>query len=175
MNKKRGFTLVETMMVVAVTAMVFTGVTALTINIIRSFNWTNTRVDADLSATQALQRLTRDLQTAKQITVLSATSLRIAYPQVNADGTYNKAALDSVNTVDFYRSDSNGTANLTGSYLYRKPATGAGRIVCKNLSEITFSSTNPAMVDITVRTQRTNGTATANSNMVHRAIFLRNY
>jgi prepilin-type N-terminal cleavage/methylation domain-containing protein len=175
MKRKRGFSLVETMMVVAVMALVLTGATGLTVNMIRGYKNTLTQCDADQSASAGLQHLSRDLQEAKQVTVLSPTSIRVYYPQLNADGTYNTAILDTVNTIDFYRATTAGVASTTGTALFRKPANGSGRAICKNITSLEFTSTSPSSVDITLHTEKVAGTAIGRCDMIHRAIFLRNY
>lgn len=175
MKRKRGFSLLESVLASSVLGLVLAGAAGLTVNVIRSFNWTSAQMDADQNASKAVQLVMRDLEPAKQVTVLSPTSIRVYYPVVNADGTYNRANLDSVNTVDYYRSDANGNANANGAYLYRKPALSSGRVVCKYVSELQFGSSNPASLDITLGTLRQGGGgATTRCDMEQRAIFLRN-
>src|SRR5688572_17861589 len=134
MKKRRGFSLVETMMVVAVLSLVMTGATSITINMIKGYGNTMTQMDADQTASTALQIMSRDLQEAKQVTVLSATSIRVFYPVVQADGSYLKTTLDTVNYVDLYRATTAGVASATGTVVYRKPATSAGRAICKQIT-----------------------------------------
>lgn len=175
MKRKRGFSLLESVLASVVLGLVLAGAAGLSVNVIRSFNWTSSQLDADQNASKAVQRVMRDLEPAKQVTVLSPTSIRVYYPTVNADGTYNRQNLDSVNTVDYYRSDANGNANTNGGYLYRKPALSSGRVVCKYVTELTFASNGPASLDITLSTRRTGqGAADTKCEMEHRAIFLRN-
>lgn len=173
--KNKGFSLLETMMAATVLGLVVAGSAGLTVNVIKSFYWTSTQLDADLSAGMAVQRISRDLQAAKQITLNTPTCVVVSYPVKNADGTYTRTALDTTNTIQYYRGLSNGNESATGAYLWRKPAGQSGKAICEDLTYLEFESSNPASLDITVKTSRKKGSATTKSDMVHRAIFLRNY
>lgn len=163
------------MMVVGVLALVLTGATGITVNMIRGFKHTSTQMDADQSASLALQNINRDLQEAKQVTVLSQTSMRVYYPAINADGSYNRNVLDTVNYVDFYRANANGSQNVNGKYLWRKPAGSSGRALSKDVVDLLMESTSPSSVDVTLKTERKSGGVTGRCEMVNRTIFLRNY
>ena len=175
MKKRRGFTLIEVMISLSVLTMVLTGSAMLTISAGRSFDLTQAQLDTSLNAAQGVQHLMLGLEEAKQVTVLSATSLRIFFPQVDANGNYIRSALDSVNTIDYFRGTTAGAASTTGNCLVRQPAGGSARVVCRGVTNVGFSSTNPSSVDITLDTQRSTYISSAQCNMVHRAIFLRNY
>ncbi|MFY9235471.1 MAG: prepilin-type N-terminal cleavage/methylation domain-containing protein [Fimbriimonadaceae bacterium] len=173
--KKRGFSLLETMLAVTVLGFVLAGSAGLIVNVIRSFNWTTSAIDADQSASMAMQKITRDLQPAKQVVVQSPTSLLIYYPFKNADGTYTKTILDTTNTVQYYRGNANGVANPTGAYILRKPALSAYSEVTSGVTNLQFTSPNPANVTITLGTNRKGGTSNVTCDLVQRAVFLRNY
>ncbi len=173
--KRRGFTLVEMTVVTVIMAMIIVGTATLFSGTIRSFTHTRNQYDSDMSASIALQIVNRDLQEAKQVAILSSTRIRVFYPKLEADGTYNRTVLDDVNTVDFYRGDEDGTANVSGKCLVRKPAVGELRPICEDVIFLEFISISPSSVDISLRTERKTDTVVMQTNMIHRAIFLRNY
>lgn len=173
--KQRGFTLVEMTVVTAIMAMIIAATASLFSNSIRSFTRTTNQFDSDMSASTALQIVNRDLQEAKQVQILSPTRIRVFYPVLEANGTYNRMSLDTVNTVDFYRGDLDGDENDAGDCLVRMPAVGAGRPICKDVIDLEFRSISPSSVDVTLRTERRTDTVVGHTEMIHRAIFLRNY
>ena len=175
MKRRRGFSLIEVMMTTAILGMVIAGATSLTINMIKSFNWTSAQLDSDQSASLALQNISRDLQEAKQITLMSSTYVRVFYPQVAGDGSYVQNILDTVNYVDFYRGTTGGVASPTGTALLRKPATGPARVICRNVTNLVFTNTTPSSLQVTLRTQNSKGAANTSCQMVQRSIFMRNY
>lgn len=160
-------TLIMSMMIAAM-ASLFSGT-------IKSFTHTNNQFDADMSASIALQIVNRDLQEAKQVAILSSTSIRVYYPLLEANGTYNRTVLDTANYVDFYRGKENGDASTTGGYLIRKEANGNWREICSNVELLEFMSISPSSVDISLSTETKTSDTARECNMIHRAIFLRNY
>lgn len=175
MQQRPGFTLIEMTMTLSIVVLVVTGATMLTTNAARSFDHSSAQLDADQNASAAVQHMMLDLEEAKQVSVLSSTSLRVFFPQVAADGTYIRSALDTVNTIDYYRGWANGTADAAGDSLLRRPAGGTARVVCAGVISVQFSSTNPSSVDIRLQDQRSCVLQPAQRDMIHRAIFLRNY
>ena len=173
--KQRGFTLVEMTTVVTIMAMLIAGSTALLSSTIRSFTHTTNQYDADMNASIALQIVNRDLQEAKQVAVLSPTSTRVYYPRLEADGTYNRTVLDTVNYVNFYRGNKDGTMNEGGHYLVRMQANGSFRTICDDVVSLEFRTLSPSSVDVTLITEKRTDTVVRRCSMIHRAIFLRNY
>src|SRR5947209_13659594 len=125
MKKRRGFSLLEVMISLSILTMVLTGSAMLTVGAGRSFDLTQAQLDTSQNASQGVQHMMLDLEEAKQVTVLSTTSLRVYFPQVDANGNYIRSALDSVNTVDYFRGNSDGSASTSGTCLVRQPAGGS--------------------------------------------------
>ncbi len=175
MNKQSGFSLVETLLTVTVITFVITASAQLTMNVGRSYERTSLQLDVDQSASRAVQWMTRDLQEAKQVVILSPTHLRVFYPQLEADGTYNRALLNAASPLDYYRGDANANPDPNGNTLVRSPTGEPPRIVSRGVIDVEFVSSNPSSVDITVRVNQSNHVRTASCEMIHRAIFLRNY
>ncbi len=175
MKTRSGFTLVEVMISFSILTLVLTVAAMLTISAGHSFDLTGAQLDASQSASIGVQDMNQDLREAKQVTILSPTSLRVFYPQIAADGTYVHDALDTVDTITYFRGWSNGTADPAGDSLLRQRAGQTAQVVCKGVTTVRFTSTNPSSVDITLDTQRYTEISSAQCNMVHRAIFLRNY
>jgi type II secretory pathway pseudopilin PulG len=175
MKARAGFTHIEAMISLAILSFVITGAAMMSTSAGRSFDRTAAQLDADRGASGSVQRMMLDLEEAKQVTVVSTTFLRVFFPQVAADGTYIRSALDNVNYIEYYRGTSAGTANTTGDCLVRKPAGGTARVITSGVANVQFASTNPSSVDITLQTLRPSFVGNARCDMLHRAIFLRNY
>jgi len=175
MVKKRGFTVLEIMLIVAVVSIVVLGATGLMGSLSRSYEKTSSQLDADMSVASAIQRLSRDLQEAKQVDVLSKFKIRIYFPKVNDDGTYDRSIIDLDNPIYYYRGNQSGEEDSSGSFLIKKINSNAQRIICTDLVDLKFESTNPSMVNVSIKTVRKNIYGQVQSEMVHRAIFLRNY
>lgn len=175
--KRRGFSLVETIIYAGFLALIGIGTVTLIGTNNRMYMGTTNQMGADQSASIAIAHMSRDLQEAKQFVINSPTSLTVYYPQKLADGTYNRMVTDNVNTVSFYRSNANFTPNSNGSYLVRSPAGGTRRIICKLVTGLTFASISASSVDVSLETRcDTSSPGTPRScYMMHRAIFLRNY
>lgn len=165
----------EVMIAASVLGLIFAATAGIYSTTIKSFTYTNNQYDADMGASLALQLLNRNLQEAKQVTIVSPTRIRINYLQKDADGIYIRNAVDEVNYVEFYRGNANLTANASGTYLIRKPNVGQTRTICKNVAALEFRSFTPSSVDVTLRTEYGSSGSKRNCEMIHRAIFLRNY
>lgn len=175
MRRKRAFTLLEILIAVSVMSFVLIGVTQMTINLTRGFERTSAQLDVDQTAGLAILRMTRDLQEAKEVVIVSPTSLRVYYPQLTAEGTYNRQMRDEINTVDYYRGDPNGLPNPNGTALIKVVGSQAPDVVCEGVTELRFTSSNPSSVDVTIHVDRQSVGRRVETQMIHRAIFLRNY
>jgi hypothetical protein len=176
MKKQRGSTMMETLMVAFLMGIVFTGAMNLIVGLGRSYDRTNTQLLADQGAARGIQSISQDLQEAKVVTVLSSTWIRIYFPIVTADGSYNRKVTDTTNFVEFYRGDKNGTRNASGNCLVRAPAAGGTRaVLTEGLYSLDFDNTNPSLVDIDLRVRKTLTGKTYECTMNHRAILMRNY
>lgn len=175
MKRKRGFTVLEVMLIVAVVSMIVIGATGLMGTLSRSYEKTSSQLDVDMSVATTIQRLARDLQEAKQVEVISKSKIRIYFPKVNEDGTYDRSVIDGDNPIYYYRGTDSGAEDGYGDYLIKKTANGKWQVVCTGLTDLSFTSTNPSMVDVSIKTIRKSIYGTVECEMVHRAIFLRNY
>jgi prepilin-type N-terminal cleavage/methylation domain-containing protein len=175
MKKKRGFSLTEVLIAATIMGFIFAAVAGLYSTTIKSFAFTNNQYDADMGASLALQNLNRELQEAKQVTIVSPTRIRIKYLQKDINGVYIRNAVDEVNYVDVFRGNANLTANASGSCLIHSPATGQARVIARNVTALEFRSFTSSSVDVTLRTEYGKTGSKRNCQMVHRAIFLRNY
>lgn len=175
MKTRSGFTLVEVLISLSILTLVLSVAASLTVTAGRSFDLTGAQLSASQNASIGVQNMNQDLREAMQVTIASTTDMLVYYPQVAADGTYIHGALDSTDYVEYYRGWSNGTANAGGDSLLRKRAGGTAQVICSGVTNVQFSSSNPSSVDITLDTQHYTEVSSATCNMVHRAIFLRNY
>jgi prepilin-type N-terminal cleavage/methylation domain-containing protein len=175
MKTRRGFTLVEMTTVMMIMTMLVVGSAALLSTTIRSFTHTSNQFDADMSATISLQIVNRDLQEAKQVAILTDSKVRVYYPKLEADGTYNRTILDTATYIDFFRGKENGSEDPNGKCLVRRQANGEFRVICDDVIDLEFRTLSPSSVDITLKTEEKTDTVVRRCEMVHRAIFLRNY
>lgn len=175
MKRRRGFSLTEVLIAASIFGIILAATAAMFSTTIKSFTYTNNQYDADMGASLALQLLNRNLQEAKQVEILSPTRIRINYLQKDANGLYIRNAVDDVNYVEFYRGNPNLTANTSGTCLIRKPGVGQARVICKNVTTLEFRSFTPSSVDVTLRTEYGATGSKRNCQMIHRAIFLRNF
>ncbi len=173
--KRRGMSLVELLMVTLLMGAVFTGMMNLIVGLGRSYDRTNTQLLADQGAARGIQSIAQDLQEAKVVTVLSPTWIRIYFPIVTTDGSYNRKITDTVNFVEFFRGNKNGTRNDAGSCLVRAPAVGGTRaVLTEGLYSLDFDNTNPSLVDVDLRVRKTLASKNYECTMNHRAILMRN-
>jgi hypothetical protein len=183
---KKGQFLVEMMISLGLVGLILTVATALMTSASRSMDRTSAQVDVDIWAAVGMQRMMDDLREAKRVQVVSPVDMLIYYP-VKANGQYNRMQEDTVNTIEYYRSDEDGTASTSGSALWRKPAGETGAPVLRRpltsidsdarprVVTLSFSSSSPRSVAITLQLSRGSAAGTATCNLTHRAVFLRNY
>ena len=173
--KRQGFTLIETLIGVGMFILVGLGCTYVIAGNIRSFETTTNQINSDQSASTALGIMSRDLQEAKQFTINSPTSLTVYYPVKNPDGTYDRNLVDSANPVTFYRGNPDMSANDNGTCLIKDPTVGPSRAISKCVSSLNFQSISASSVDVTLVTSNTLYSLPRSCQLIHRAIFLRNY
>jgi prepilin-type N-terminal cleavage/methylation domain-containing protein len=170
-RRSRAFSLIEVVLAATILSMIAVAAAQLLTVGIASFNRTDSQSDATNDVSVALQYLTRDLQEAKEITLVSPYYIRIYYPLKSA-GSYDRMTLDAVNYVEFYRSDYSYSPKASGPFFVRKRANEAGQRICFNVSGIAFKVPSPGSIDVSVSVTTSDGST---CNMLHRAIFMRNY
>src|SRR5262245_6945954 len=183
---KKGHLLVEMSITLGLVGMIIMASTALMSSASRSMDRTSAQVDVDSWGTIGIQRMMEDLREAKRVQIVSPTDLIIYYP-VKVNGQYDRTEEDTVNTIEYYRSNDSGTASTTGNALWRRPAGQTGAAVMRRPTSssnpdsrprvvaLAFTSNNPSSVDITLQVSRGSAAGTATCNLTHRAIFLRNF
>lgn len=171
--KRRGGTLVETTFVAMFAAIIVTGAMLMTVGVGKSYNRTTAQHTVDQGASQAIQRITRDLQEAKQFQILTTSRIRILFP-VSTGDSYNRQVTDTVNFIEYYRGDEDGTVNANGDCIIRSVA-GATRVIAEGVAELEFSSESPSSVIVDTRFDTTVNEHTFSCSMTHRAILMRNY
>lgn len=171
MNRRRGFTLTEVMIASLVLGLVASGTVALMAGAVRGYNRTSARSDISLDVSQSLQHLARDLQQAKDVTVVQTYHLKIFFPLKNADGSFTRSVTDTVNTVEYFRANAAGTASSTGTFMVKRVGTGTPRRLCSGVTRLEFESDSAGSVNVSMAATGTSG---ASFQMIHRAIFMRN-
>lgn len=175
MKTRSGFTLIEVLVSLSILTVVLSAAASLTVTAGRSFDLTGAQLNASQNASIGVQNMNQDLREAMQVTISSATDMLVYYPQVASDGTYIHGALDSTDYIEYYRGRSDGTADAAGDKLLRKRSGRTAQVICSGVTNVQFTSSNPSSVDITLDTQHYTEVSSAQCDMVHRAIFLRNY
>ena len=173
-NRRTAFTLVELLVTLSIIAFMSIMASYLIINSMRSYGRTNVSFEADRRAAVGLQILNRDLEEAKDVTVLTPYHIRVFYPKKLANGSYDRTRLDTVNYVEFYRGTTTGP-NSAKSTLIRKPVSGHSKVICKNVDQLTYEKVGPTSLQITLVTKEQQGQDYARCLMVHRAVYFRNY
>lgn len=171
MRRRRGFTLTEVMIASLVLGLVAAGTVALMAGAVRGYNRTTARSDISLDVAQTLQYLARDLQEAKDVTLVQTYHLKVFFPVKNADGSYTRSTTDTVNTVEYYRANASGTSSSTGTFVVKKVGTGSPRRLCSGVTRLEFESDSAGSVNVSLAATGASG---ASYQMIHRAIFMRN-
>lgn len=175
MKKRRGFSLIEVMMMITFMTIVLTGATMMTINTGKSFNRSTNQLQVDQHAMRGIQWISQDMQEAKSFQILATYWIKLYYPVQAVDGTYNRKITDTVNTIEYYRGTANGTRDANGKFLIRSKAGGTTRDVITDIYALNFESDSPSSVTVDVQTRLTVSGKTYNAAMNHRAILMRNY
>lgn len=174
-ERRRGFTIIE--LLFATVASVLALGSMLAIFIIGSRTWNNTMIQSrvDQDASYALNRIISDVREAKSFQVLSY-GLRVYYPQINDDGTYDKYKQDDSNYVEIYRGDGIGNAMYFGSYLWRAVRGVPDTILARNVStfQIISNGTGQSMT-VTLGTSKEAFHQICQANLTQRVIWLRNF
>ncbi len=173
--KQRAFSLVEVLLATGIMGLIIAGSISVSSMAASGLVRTSNQHDADMSASYALMKLSRELQEATSVEVISATRIRVRYLQKDVAGDYIRNAIDNVNTVDFYRGNADLTPDSSGNCLVYAPVSETGRVICRYVTALTFTSLTSSSIDVTLRTEFGGSTSKRQCDMVHRAIFLRNY
>ncbi len=171
MRRFRGFTLLEVMLASAAMIGVGAAVCSLMAAAGRSYRRSTARGEVAIQVSQSLQWVARDLQQAKDVVVVAPHHLRILYPARNADGTFNRSQTDTVNTIEYFRATSAGAVSATGSFLLRREGAAGGRRLCRNVTNLSFTSDGNGSVTASASASSPYGTSFA---MTQRAMFMRN-
>lgn len=182
-KRKRGFTLVEVMTVAGVLGMLSIIVCTVWIGSLAAYDDVTTQTYTNTDAATAIQRMVTDVREAKNVQSLDGgTHLRIFYAIQDSDGNYDRHTQDPVHIVEYYRSNSGGTVNGAGNWLWRYEVTAAGqskRVIARDITYTYFSMDldSPLAVEITVDAKNTVALKHRDrvANMTQRVVYMRNY
>lgn len=172
-TRRRGFTLLETMVASGIFSMIFLGGYTMLSTASMSLDRNTAQSDADITAVLAMQQIIADLREAKSFQIQTpgpstGSRLVITYPMVDADGTYDRFTPDPDpdNQVTYYVSNrglwrlkpsEDADARLVRAGVNDEfgagedpedPATWTNESGIENL---TFTSSSPLSVKITIR------------------------
>lgn len=175
MKLRRGINLIEILVTVSLMALIMTGAAMMTVSTGKSFQRSTAQLQVDQNASRGVQWISQDMQEAKLFEVKSSSWIRVYFPVVGGDGTYNRKITDTVNTLDYYRGRKDGTRDATGTYLIRAKVGQATRPVISDLNVLNFESDSPSSVNVDVQVRSSVGGKYYTCAMNHRAILMRNY
>ena len=135
---------------------------------------TSVQSTADQGAAKAMQRITLEVREAKRVQIVASHQFRVYYPVVVGTNRYDRFQEDTNNYVEFVQGDSRGVASTSGTYLWRKTASGDARIITKDLYDLAVSSTSPHSVIVTVHVRRQSGSRYGDTRLTNRVLYLRN-
>lgn len=173
-RSRRGFTLAELSVASSLTIVLVAGMALLLSSAGRIQLRTQLRIDSSQTAAVAMGNVVLDLREASGVVIPAAHQLRILYPDVDAAGHYDRFRTDTTRYVLYERADEAGTASPSGTCLWRKDQTGAGRILCRYITAFSAAAITTSEVRVSVRVARVNGADTSVTNLSQRVVFLRN-
>ena len=173
-TNRRGFTFVEVLVAFSGTLLVLAGTTSLISTAGTLFSRTRLQSGTDQEGALALGSVLADTREAKEVQLVSGSQFRIYYPEVNAEGRYDRFTVDRSRYVEYARTDASGTPNATGRYLWRKTNTEVGRSLSAHLDQLTVTSDSPRSLAITLGMRDTDGTNDGVTNLNQRVLYLRN-
>lgn len=172
--KRRGYTLVEMIFVTIIVGMVVLGVTSFLVSTAMSFGQISNQYYSNVSLSTAVQYLNRDIQQAKRVNYVSPTHIIIQYPIREADGTYNRKTLDTVNTVEYFRANPDGNKDSLGTVLFRQVSGESARVVCRDVFTLLFSNHSPTSVTVSLCVKRKSFVSDKEAEVADQVMFMRN-
>ncbi|MHB9035194.1 MAG: PulJ/GspJ family protein [Armatimonadota bacterium] len=173
---RRGFTLLEVLLVSGIMAFMLASVAAMSISTMRCYDSATTRTFTDTDAATAMQMIVSDVREAKSVNIIGGgTRLRIVFPK-KADGQeyYNRYEADTAHQIDYYISDSTGTPGHNGTWLWRGKDNGR-RAMMRDVDSLIFETDTSRSVKITVVAQQHTSTGIKRTELTQRVVYLRNY
>lgn len=175
MKRKRGIGLIELTMMLSFVLACVLAATSMTVGVGKSWERTSTQLKVDQTASKGIQWITEDMQEAKSFQILSSSWIRVYYPVVDANGNFNRKVTDTVNYVEYYRGNSNGSRSDSGTCLVRWKVGSNARAVCKDVILVNFESESPSALSVDLQVRTSFGGDYFTCAMNHRAILMRNY
>jgi prepilin-type N-terminal cleavage/methylation domain-containing protein len=119
LSRKKGFTLVETMIAVTVMSMVMGVVSAIYFSSLQVWRRCSSQAQADPPAHLAISRLAKELKNAYVVDEHQEHSITFTLPLTGEDGI-NVLPLQAGKRISYYVSDTTGVVGNTGTILWRK-------------------------------------------------------
>ena len=130
--RSRGYTLLEAVIAVSMVAMASITLMGVWIASMWSYDRTANQTMTDTDAVLAMGNMIQDVREAKSLARPASYRMVLTFPVKNGDGTYNRVVPDLANPVEYCQATANGTPSATGRHLWRKPTTGASRIIARD-------------------------------------------
>jgi len=178
LKSRKGVTLMEVLLVAGLMGFVFTGAAAVMTSSFRCFENTSAQTFTDTDAVIAMQLIVTDIREACGCTLQdSGTRLTVVFPTRTADGYYDRTQPDTANPTDYYRSDSSGVIGREGTWLWRKKASGASKVLRKDVSGLLFEQPDGIKREVTITITTRNNTASGHkaTELKQRVVYMRNY
>lgn len=165
-HNRRGMTMIEMTVAMAITALMVTCTMAMLLQTVRRCETELTQGSTDTDAVLAMQTMVSDIREAKTVTILapgpaSGAQLLVVKPtKVSATqgSYYDRSASDTTHPINFYLSDATHTVGRAGTYLWRSEVKDTGtvyRCIRKDMDPqgLVFETDVPKSVQITIRTK----------------------
>lgn len=195
-HNRRGTTLLEVIVVMAITTLMLTCTMAMLLHTARRCETEMAQGSTDTDAVLAMQMMVSDVREAKIVTPLAGgTQLLVIKPMRALQGYYDRSAADTNHPINYYLSDATGASGRGGTYLWRSEVTSNGtvrRCIRKDVDPngLLFETDVPKSIQITVKVKtavshgasglhRQNGknldTDGVYTQLTDRVVYLRNY
>lgn len=188
-NNRRGFTVLEVLAAMAVTALLLAGVAAMMRTTLEKCDTDMAQVVTDTNAVIAMSQMVNEIREAKAITLLdpgpsSGSRLCVTMPVMTADAEghqyYDRNKADLANQISYYLSDKSGAIGKSGTFLWRSQ-NGTLRCVRRDVSSLVFQEDSDLnnqidnAIMITVVTKESAYKGTGQTQLTDRVVYLRNY
>jgi prepilin-type N-terminal cleavage/methylation domain-containing protein len=160
---KRGFTLIEVLVVMVIIGLVGVGVMVVYVSgaglAVRSTN----KATAEAELSRALSKMSEDIRAARQVSSAGTARIELALPQVDSDTDRLILPQRTGGYAAYYLSDTSGAAGRTGNYLWRAVKGTAQsdqwfpqRLVAEKINQLSFAYSADG-TQVTVTAQATVG------------------
>lgn len=162
-RNRRGMTMIEMTISMAITALVVIGAMAMLLQTARRCETESSQGSTDTDAVLAMQTMVSDIREAKSVSILAGGAQLSVIKPIRVTQTqgryYDRSASDTSHPINYYVSDSTHTVGRTGTWLWRSEVKSTGteyRCVRKSMAPsggLVFETDVPKSIQITIKTK----------------------